>query len=441
MAKNEKSYVIIAGDKKTADYIQSRVFYLTDELSICFISSKGWQGRVEKAITDIENPVVLMSAFNIEDSWPVTLVEQSQKKGLFLLWDSISYQKDDNADESGWLFNEILSNRGAVKSDSLDMLIEYAHLFKKTSKDKVRTAGVKKGRSEILKRLDSLLKESIVNNKPDIVLNPGTDSYITAAGKSFDIKMKSSIKDICEAVSVLCKSNQTVHNVKAPDIIIKDEELALIVMPPKRVLSEITSKRILDGFGLEFPIEKICSSSSSAINFLKEQGESIVLKLVKPALTDKETMGAVIKDLSSSSSIRQAFHHLLELSKVNSPPQSLGIMACCQIKYEKSFWIKLAFGPLKLPMLIIGRGDCKDNNRVTAIDVHLDFNMIMEMIANNFKELDSDENYNFAVAVYKISAAVKKLEDSMFMLEIHPLVLSDKRQALVLDALIGIGES
>ncbi len=164
------------------------------------------------------------------------------------------------------------------------------------------------------------------------------------------------------------------------------------------------------------------------------------MKLVQPSLTDKQQNGAVITGLSSVTHIRKAYQSLLELSKIPGQPKSLGILVARQITFKYAFWVQFIQNKTLGAILIIGRGSDKTKQRLTAFPVSAKSKDIIRILNNALFDFNKKDMEQLTDAILKLCLAAKTLQPGLFTFEIHPLVIQNKGPALILDALIGIGD-
>jgi acetyltransferase len=91
-------------------------------------------------------------------------------------------------------------------------------------------------------------------------------------------------------------------------------------------LSEPQSKRLLAGWGIQAPPERLCSSVEDALAAARELGYPVVVKASSPALPHKSDLGLVRLDLRADGEVEQAYHDLVVRAEQAAPGRLEGVL-------------------------------------------------------------------------------------------------------------------
>lgn len=214
-------------------------------------------------------------------------------------------------------------------------------------------------------------------------------------------------------------------------------ELARILKPPPRLLSEPTSKRLLRCFGLDIPNEILCRSPSEASRAAEQLGGDVVLKLARPELDTKLAQGLVVTDALGPTAVRKATADLLARGDELGPPASLGVLVCQRVAGGTSLWLQLDHHPLLGSVLLGGLGDIP--TPAPQLALRLPFDSAAAWRALHLARVPGTIAVLTALtlALARLSSAIESLGSGISRLEIHPLTARDDLPAaLVLDALV-----
>lgn len=90
------------------------------------------------------------------------------------------------------------------------------------------------------------------------------------------------------------------------------ELLNAIVRHPQDVLSEATSKELLDAYGISIAKPSSVESADEAVAVARRIGFPVALKIVSPQITHKNEVGGVVLNVSSEEDVRQAFDRIVD---------------------------------------------------------------------------------------------------------------------------------
>jgi acetyl-CoA synthetase (ADP-forming) len=85
-------------------------------------------------------------------------------------------------------------------------------------------------------------------------------------------------------------------------------------------LSEVESKRLLAGFGIPFPAERLAGTPDEAVDAARAIGYPVVAKLCGPGIAHKTERGLVRLGLSDDDDVRRAAADLLAAARADDGP-------------------------------------------------------------------------------------------------------------------------
>ncbi len=340
-----------------------------------------------------------------------------------------------------WLTEQLLMQCGACLSENLDALSAAARFKTLTTMLKTTTIGVKGKSNAVTVRLATALELQgfkISNSQMPITLKIEDTGQIFAQSKQQSFLLG---EPTAAALALkLAYRFQFEEAVADIPIRVNQKDIALVVQPPPRLLSEPASKKLFAAFGMAIPEEHLCQSPSESVRNVTSRIGMSVLKLAKPRLENKQNLGAVIKNIAGASAARRASQILDSLGKSLGPPPSLGILVSEQIEGGLRVWLKMKIHPVIGRIVVCGKGDIPDTQPITAFTVPVTASEVLRAFA--YAEIDADTQslQKIARAVCKFGKVVNDLSDRINRAEIHPLVATDAgSEALVLDALVSIG--
>ncbi|HOE14657.1 MAG TPA: GNAT family N-acetyltransferase [Candidatus Saccharicenans sp.] len=97
------------------------------------------------------------------------------------------------------------------------------------------------------------------------------------------------------------------------------QEILPLLTQGTDVLDELTSKKILQAYGLETTLPRLARSKEEAVKISQEIGFPVVLKIHSPDITHKSDVGGVALDLEDGHMVETAFERLLATVKERAP--------------------------------------------------------------------------------------------------------------------------
>jgi acetyltransferase len=241
------------------------------------------------------------------------------------------------------------------------------------------------------------------------------------------------------------------------------EELPVDAAPPKRpimtilrkaarekreLLTEDEAKRLLDYY--DFPVVKteVATTPDEAIDFARQIGYPVVLKILSPQITHKTDAGGVLLGLKSDTEVKQAFDIIINRAKKYNPKaQILGVTVQPMISrkgYEIIIGAKT--DPLFGPVILFGMGG-------VGVELFKDYSIGLPPLNTTLirRMLEETKVYQLLKGYRNVPPAnLKLLEETMVLfsqllvdfpqikeIDVNPLLINEK-EACILDARITI---
>ena len=295
-------------------------------------------------------------------------------------------------------------------------------LFRSDGKRMTRVA--LRGRKTVV---STFLEESL--HEVGIPVARGASALTLQVGDSGDISVGSGGEEplrfedpsaLIAAVRMLVDSLDEKDS-KDAEIELDELELAMILQPPRRLLSETTSKRLAMLFGMATPKEKLCRSPSEAVRFSRAIDGPAVLKLVKPRLDHKAAIGAVIMDVSGDAHTRRSAGELETLGETLGPPAPLGVLVAKQIPDGARISMEMCVHP-SLGRLVLGhKGETFTERPAAALSVPASKAEAHRVLLMTGLSSGSSEWKKLARGLSLFSRMVYELGLQIDRAEIHPL--------------------
>jgi hypothetical protein len=335
-----------------------------------------------------------------------------------------------------WTAERLAEQSGALVSSRLDGLIEILRLRSLGIDTAAPVAPAPPGSLPLIVRLASRLgaEETTKHPTPSWVELQEDATVLLRSGEAraplYCVELTADALAACrKRVLPLCPEDLPVE----PDT----RELARILKPPSRLLSELTSKRLLRCFGLDSASELLCRSPSEASRAAEQLGGDVVLKLVRPELDHKQAKGLVASDAVGPSAIRKVTADLLARGDELGPPASLGVLVCSRVDGGCRLWLQLDRHPRLGRILLGGPGDIPTASPLLALSIPFDAKAAWQALHLAPISGSLAERTAMTRALSALSRAIESLGDSISRLEIHPLVARDDLPgALLLDGLV-----
>ena len=156
--------------------------------------------------------------------------------------------------------------------------------------------------------------------------------------------------------------NETPRNVLPDFSLDRDKQreiLDSIVSDSREVLSEATSKKLLDSYGISIAKPWHVESAIEAVAVARRIGFPVVLKIVSPEITHKNEVGGVVLNVSTENDVLQAFNRIVDSVKVMRPNARIeGVSVQPMISAPDGFEIILGSrkDPVFGAVVIVGAG-------------------------------------------------------------------------------------
>jgi acetyltransferase len=170
-------------------------------------------------------------------------------------------------------------------------------------------------------------------------------------------------------IKALYETPSTVPHVFTPDTE-KAHTLIQTVMDDKRyVLTEDEAKDLMDCYGIPVARHQLASSEREALQFCKEIGYPVAMKIASPDITHKTDIGGVILNIRSRAAAKDAFHEILEKAKEARPEADIqGVLIEPMVSKKYELIIGSKKDPIFGPVIVFGMGG-------VAVEVFKDLNV------------------------------------------------------------------
>jgi acetyltransferase len=244
------------------------------------------------------------------------------------------------------------------------------------------------------------------------------------------------------------------------------EERSVDAAPPKRpimaifrnaakegreLLTEDEAKRLLDYYN--FPVVKteVATTSDEAVDFARQIGYPVVLKILSPQIIHKTDAGGVMLDLNSDAEVKQAFDIIMHrANKYNTKAEILGVTVqpmICMKGYEIILGGKT--DPIFGPVILFGMGG-------VGVELFKDCSIGLPPLNTTLirRIMEETKVYQLLKGYRNVPPAnLKLLEETMVLfsqllvdfpqikeIDVNPLLINEK-EACILDARIKIDKN
>ena len=360
---------------------------------------------------------------------------------VVLTWIAAYTAAKDKRDDA-WILDRLLEQAGARTTPRISTLLTASLCHRIIQKPTTSIASVKGRAGSVQARLRAALEMagvSVVRSGADLSLKVLEEGEIILKSKGREAPLDEDPASVAEALSLLLPGPMANDGRARASFEFDQLEVARIVQPPKRLLSETASKKLARAFGLVTPREQLCRSPSEAVRFAKTLGGPKVLKLVKPRLTKKREKRAVITDVEGAAQTRRAACDLESRGDALGPPKSLGILVAEQIPSKAHLSLEMVDHPMFGRLVLGSKGDTLTDHPVLALLAPATCSEALAALEKTGLGVDTTEREKLALGVSRFSSMIYELGLEINRAEIHPLVTSkDLDDPLVLDALISI---
>ncbi len=230
-----------------------------------------------------------------------------------------------------------------------------------------------------------------------------------------------------------------------PKTDVDKDAVSFIVKPPPRVLSEVTSKRLLAGYGVEPPYEHLCSSQSEAVRIASEMKDAVTLKLVRPEFSSRHHTEAISRDVQGQAAVKREFNRLMLLSEGLGPPKALGVLVAKETTIHAAIRAELKIHAHFGRLLILEQwGERRSPNSGGVLPIPCSYSDVRVALSRTLGDVDQEIIELLCRDVYRLSICVTDLASRIDRLEVDPLAVVSSEdaqlEALALDATVGIAE-
>lgn len=360
--------------------------------------------------------------------------------GRVLAWTSRNREAAGRSEDK-WLVTRLLEQAGAHVAHQLSTLAAAVRLLSSLTGKMPRTVALKGRRSGVTGFLEESLRDMGIpagRGKSALTIKVGASggiAVLAADGPSTRFEDPSSL---VEAIGLLMAEAPSIKE-KIAEMEMDDLALAMILQPPRRLLSETTSKRIIRAFGMATPKEKLCRSQSEATRFMRSLDGPAVLKLVRPRFDGKDVEGAVIRDVSGGAQVRRAAGELEALGSALGPPAHLGVLVAEQVSGGARISAAMRDHPRFGRVALVYDGETLSGQPAAALSVPATETEALRALRLSGIAVDKALREKLARGLSRFTRMVHALGLQIDRAEIHPLVAAERHEeALALDALVSI---
>ncbi len=361
--------------------------------------------------------------------------------GQVLAWTSPHRTVAGSSPEDGWLAVRLLEQAGAHTSHQLSTVAAAARLLSLLDGKAPVSVALKGRQSGVAGFLYESFRDMgipVGRGRSALTLQVGASGSIafqTVDGPPMRFEDPSAL---AAAIRLLMEPEASSGQGGA-EIEMDGVALAMILQPPRRLLSETTSKRLLREFGMETPQEKLCRSPSEAARFTRTLEGPAVFKLVKPRFDKKAAAGAVIRNVSGDAQARRAAGELETLGSALGPPAPLGVLVSEQIPEGARISLEMRDHPRFGRLALVYGGDTLSEHPAAALSVPATQTEVRRILRLSHLADDEPLWEKLVRGLTLFTRMVHELGLQIDRAEVHPLAATpEHEEALALDALISI---
>ena len=444
--KPKKTQIVLAApDSTTSAHVI--VMLKTEGLvpHIVLDGSRGWNVRAREAIDSLAHPIMLLIPSDRLQNQQLDLAKRvAEIGGATFAWSGRRHDGEARGDDR--LMDKLLEQQGAIVSNSLTTLILAVRITDFIGKLTPFNVRLKGRKSALKSHLHGALAHADLPTKGnrfqnDLVLEIGRDGKI-------DIESPDGRRLALRAPDVIASALSLLYHARSATILgtsrqfdfneIDSEVVDLIARPPKRLLSETTSKRLASAFGIHAGPERLCTSPTEASRFASDLKTPVVLKLVRPYLEGKSNLGAISPKVTGHAPVRREYQSLQALGTSLAPPAALGILVAAHVDGGSRIWLKMAEHPVFGRLVIGGCGDIPDGSPQMVLSLPIFEDDARKALGSMGLDTVDEETEKLAHATVLFGNMIDRLGNKISRAEIHPLVARKSEETMALDVLIEI---
>ncbi|MFX1512053.1 MAG: acetate--CoA ligase alpha subunit [Promethearchaeota archaeon] len=124
----------------------------------------------------------------------------------------------------------------------------------------------------------------------------------------------------------------------------------------RTVLTEEEAKRVAAAYGIPVQLTKLAKTRAEALQFAKEIGLPVVMKIVSPDIMHKTDVGGVRLNVQENE-VEETFDQIMQSARVNVPHADLrGVLIERMVPKGKEIFIGMVKDPQAGPLLAVGLG-------------------------------------------------------------------------------------
>lgn len=140
-------------------------------------------------------------------------------------------------------------------------------------------------------------------------------------------------------------------------MISKDQVIDSVRKQDRTILTEIESKKLLEGAGINIVETRLASSQREAIDLSEQIGFPVVLKIASPDISHKSDAGGVRVGLKNKSEVRKAFGEIMTSARQMYPTANIqGVSVQSMARPGVEIIIGMTKDPQFGPVLMFGLG-------------------------------------------------------------------------------------
>ncbi|HEY4664684.1 MAG TPA: acetate--CoA ligase family protein, partial [Comamonas sp.] len=213
-------------------------------------------------------------------------------------------------------------------------------------------------------------------------------------------------------------------------------------------LDELSTKQMLNGFGIGMSDERCATCSESAAQIADVIGYPVVLKILSPDIAHKTEAGGVQLNLKDAHQVQQAFDTIVRNARTYAPQAQIrGVLVSPMECGVAELIVGATRDPVFGMTLTVGLGGVlteiyKDvSHRLLPVDKAIAHDMLQELKAypllQGYRGRAHADIEAACQAIAAFSDAVLALQDHIQEVEVNPLLIKEQGQGVcMLDALI-----
>jgi acyl-CoA synthetase (NDP forming) len=213
------------------------------------------------------------------------------------------------------------------------------------------------------------------------------------------------------------------------------------------VLDEAQGKQLLAAYGVALLPERHAADADAAARAAAELGLPVAMKILSADIPHKAQAGGVALGLASPQAVAQAWATMMDRVRRHAPAARLdGVLVSTMAAIELELLAGAYRDPQFGPVLVVGIGGAQVESRpdvamrllpVSEADCRA---AIDELQDRRVALLDGERKAVLAAAIARIAALAWDLREQVAEIDVNPLALTARGEALALDALVRLAD-